>query len=76
MAVRWKAWVGGRLLVVGVWRRIARVCGCVNGGCEGEAVPDYQADNTRRAPAPLGSRPRFLGGRLFAGMTETKEQRE
>ena len=49
-------------------------------GEAGEAVPDYQADNKRRAPAPLGSRPRFLGGRLFAGMTieaagmtETKE---
>ena len=49
--------------------RVAQLCGCVNGGCEGEAVPDYQADNTRRAPDPLGSRPRFLGGRLFAGMT-------
>ena len=35
---------------------------------------------TTEGPCPLGSRPRFLGGRLFAGMTiepvgmtETKE---
>ena len=43
------------------------MCGSVNGGCEWEAFLDHQADNARRAPAPLGSRPPISRGRAVRG---------